>query len=296
MDKDFEKQLSYVGVPAWHEKGYKGRGLTVFCDDVSKENHYGYVKMILETILPEATVLTGGIEYIIKSGEVSQCKVYCRETGESLPFDEFVIKHNVRLINNSTDGGNHDKNSPHARCMREKIKQHNLIMTGSAGNGYGNPIDNKYYGAAIMVTGISEAKKSTYAEDPDIDFCMYTAGNTGTSFAAPFVLGMIGLLVTRNPDLTQQQVIDYFAEHCEALGSKKTFGRGLALMSEPKTKVVLTVGSNIMTVNGVDQKIDQPPEIVRSTKRTLAPMRAPFEAAGFTVDWDEKTKTITIEG
>jgi hypothetical protein len=295
MDKDFEKQLEHVGVPAWHEKGIKGKGITVFCDDISNPSHYEYVKMIIETILPEATVLTGNIEYQIKDGNVIQSSINCRETGETLPFDEFILKNNVKLINNSTDGGSHDKDSAHAKFMREKIKEHNLIMTGSAGNGYGSPIDNKYYGAAIMVTGINDNKKSTYAEDTDIDFSMYTAGNTGTSFAAPFLLGMIGLLRCKYPKITQEEIIEYFTKSCENLGSIKIFGRGLALMGESKIKVVLTVGSDIMTVNGVDQKIDQPPEIKKLTKRTLVPVRAPFEAAGFTVDWDEKTKTITIE-
>ena len=86
--------------------------------------------MIIETILPEATVLTGNIEYQIKNGDVLQSVINCRETGETLPFDEFIQRHNVKLLNNSTDGGNHDKNSPHAKFMREKIKQFNLIMTG----------------------------------------------------------------------------------------------------------------------------------------------------------------------
>lgn len=235
MDKDFKKQFDYVGIPAWHAKGIKGNDLTVFCDDIGKENHYGYVKMILEAILPEGTVLTGNIEYLINNGNVIQSSINCRETGETLPFDEFIEKHSVKLLNNSTDGGNRDKDRSHAKFIREKIKQHNLIMTGSAGNGYGSQINNKYYGGAIMVTGINDNKKSTYAEDPDIDFSMFTAGKPGTSFASPFLLGMIGLLATKNRDITQQQAIDYFALHCEDLGVKKIYGRGLPIMGDPET-------------------------------------------------------------
>ncbi len=295
MNKDLEKQMQLLGVSAWHNKGIKGKGITVFCDDVSKPSHYGYVKMIIETIIPEATVFTGNIGYQIKSGEVLQSTINCRETGETILFDEFIYKHDIKLINNSTDGGSHDRESPYAKFMRDKIMQHNLIMTGSAGNVYGALIDNKYYGAAIMVTGINDNKKSTYAEDLDIDFSMFTAGNTGTSFASPFLLGLIGLLVTRNPDLSQQNAIDYFAAHCEDLGNKNVYGRGVPTMGDPKTVIKLVVGSNVMTVNDIEQTIDQSPMIVKSTKRTLVPVRAPFEAAGFSVSWDEITKTITIE-
>ena len=28
MDNDFKKQMEYVGIPAWHAKGIKGKGLT----------------------------------------------------------------------------------------------------------------------------------------------------------------------------------------------------------------------------------------------------------------------------
>lgn len=299
MDKDFEKQIKYVGIPAWHAKGIKGKESTVFCDDVGG-NHADYVKMIIETILPEATVLTGNIEYQINNGNVIQIKINCRETGESLPFDEFIQKYSVKLLNNSTDGGNHDKNSAHAKFMREKILHHNLIMTGSAGNKYGSPIDNKYYGAAIMVTGCNlvdeKPKKSTYAEDPDIDFCMFTAGNSGTSFAAPFLLGLIGLLVCKNPNLTQEQAYQYLKNHCQNLGNKEVFGWGLPILGEPVTEVKLQIGSNKMTVDGIEQIIDQPPVIDKKTKRTLAPVRSPLEAFGIKVSWDEKTQTITLEG
>lgn len=234
MDKDFEEQLKYTGISAWHGKGIKGQGLTVFCDDIPKENHYGYVKMILETILPAARVLTGNIGYLIDNGTVTQSMINCRETGECVPFDEFIKAHDIRLINNSTDGGDHDRDSAHAKFMREKIEQYNLIMTGSAGNGFGKPINNKYYGAAIMVTGCNlvddKPKKSTYAEDPDLDFCMFTAGNSGTSFASPFLLGQIGLIICNSPGFTQDQVYAYLKRICKNIGKREVFGWGLPVL------------------------------------------------------------------
>lgn len=239
MDKDFEKQLNYAGIPAWHEKGYKGKGITVFMDDVGGSHVANTAGVVVRTILPEAEIYTGGIEYTIKNGVVESCSIRCDETGESLPFDDFIKKYNVKLLNNSTDGGN-GKDGPNAVYMAKKIKEHNLIMTGSAGNGTGRPINNKYYGAAIMVTGCrlqdDNPVSGRYAEDEGIDFSAFTAGRVGTSFAAPFLLGMIGLRRCKHPDISQEEVIEYFTEHCEKLGSKKIYGRGLALMGEPKTK------------------------------------------------------------
>ena len=82
-------------------------------------------------------------------------------------------------------------------------------------------------------------KKSTYAEDPDIDFLYVHCREYRESFAAPFLLGMIGLLATQN---LEQHAIDYFADHCEDLGKAgpdSIFGRGLALMGEPEEKDVI---------------------------------------------------------
>lgn len=300
MDKDFEKQIEYVGIPAWHEKGYKGKGITVFMDDVGGNHVVNTAEVVVKTILPEATVYTGGIEYEIKNDAVESCSIRCDETGESLPFDEFIKKYNVKLLNNSTDGGNR-KDGPNAVYMAKKIREHNIIMTASAGNGTGRPINNKYYGAAIIVTGCrlqdDNPVSGRYAEDEGIDFSAFTAGMVGTSFAAPFLLGMIGLLVTRNPNLTQQQAIEYFAAHCEDLGKAgpdSIYGRGLALMGNPETTIKMWPGVKTMTVDGNDVELDQAPEIIRTTKRTLVPLRAISEALGCTVDWDAKTKTITI--
>jgi hypothetical protein len=58
------------------------------------------------------------------------------------------------------------------------------------------------------------------------------------------------------------------------------------------TTLVLTVGADIVSVNGKATSIDAAPEIVAS--RTFVPMRFIAEAFGATVDWLPETQGITI--
>ena len=56
--------------------------------------------------------------------------------------------------------------------------------------------------------------------------------------------------------------------------------------------IVISIGSNYMSVNGNSTYIDSPAIIVND--RTLVPARAISEAAGCSVSWDENTRTVSI--
>jgi hypothetical protein len=60
----------------------------------------------------------------------------------------------------------------------------------------------------------------------------------------------------------------------------------------PKRVVVLTIGSDIVTVDGHATKVDAAPEIVAG--RTFVPIRFIAETFGSTVMWLPETRGITI--
>lgn len=303
MDKDFEKQLEYCNIPAWHEAGYRGQGMAVFCDDVGG-GHAANVANVVQTILPEAQVFTGSIGLRIKSDIVQGSNIHCEQTGETLPFEEFIQKYNVRIINNSKDGGSHDKDAPKAVWLREMRDKYKLVLTGSAGNADEKPIDNSFYGAGIIVNGCkldgSIPVWGHYAKDPGIDFCAFTAGLVGTSFAAPFLAGMAGLLLSHNPRWEQGDVYQYFLAHAEDLGiwgHDSYYGHGLPIMGETgeeHMEIVMYIGSNEMFVDGETVFIDQPPIIDKRSNRTLVPVRAIAEGLGLEVEWDEEMRKVTL--
>lgn len=290
-DPECIAQRAYVNIPEWHAAGYKGAGQTVFCDDVQKNSHYLLVKDIVETILPEVRVLTGNIGYRIRSNEILECNVTCFETGETLPFDDFVKKYNVTIINNSTDGGDGTEVLPHAIYMVSKMQQYNLLFFGAAGNGYGQPTTQKYNGACAIVSSIKlengKIVDGLKAVGSNIDFVMFYGFQSGTSFSSPFLAGMAGLLRSKWPSITQDEAYQYFQDHCIDLGDKNKFGWGVPVMGAAKTVIKMWPGKDIMTVDGRDVKLDEPPEI-KPSGRTVVPVRAIAEAFNAEVSWDAK--------
>ena len=181
--------------------------------------------------------------------------------------------------------------------MQGKIKQHNLIFCGAAGNNAGQPTTQIFNGACIVVTSCN-LKNGTpvwsYSCIGDnIDFAMFSGFSAGTSFASPFLLGMTGLLKSKYPEITQSEVCEYLKSHCEDLKDKNKFGWGLPIMGKTETIIKMQIGNKVMDVDGRKVTLDQEPIIKNS--RTLVPLRAITESLGAKVEWDEPTKTITIE-
>ena len=58
--------------------------------------------------------------------------------------------------------------------------------------------------------------------------------------------------------------------------------------------IQLTVGDNVMLINGIAISMDVVAEVV-DPGRTMLPFRWVAQALGATVSWDEATQTVTME-
>lgn len=58
--------------------------------------------------------------------------------------------------------------------------------------------------------------------------------------------------------------------------------------------VVITIGSAVFTTNGVSYNLDVPAQIIGD--RTMLPIRHVLESVGFTVGWDNATRTVLVSG
>lgn len=293
-------QREYVNIPSWHTHGYLGEGLTIFHDDLGNTAHNGACVDMMQTILPLSKIYSGGIGGSTNKGVITECTIRCNETGEFLPFDEFITKYNISQINNSTDGGKNDSNSPWAVYMRGKIKEHNLIGTGAFGNMVNEP-NNRWQGAFIMVSGVSLMKDYSFRDygvsGDACDFSMFMGFQSGTSFSAPFLNGMIGLIRCKYGRITQEEVYDYLVEHCEDMGTagwNPEFGHGLPILGDANMEIKMTIGSKVAYVDGKKVLMEQEPFIMRDTGRTVSPVRFVAETLGAEVKWNDKTKEITI--
>lgn len=302
-DPDCIKQREYLNIPQWHDNGYLGEGITVFLDDTKEYGHVGVVQDFIQTVLPKSRILSGNINWIKNNTGIKSCTITCIETEETLSFDAFIEKYNVKLINNSKNGNDGTINMPESVFMAEKIKKYNLIVTGAAGNIYGGYIENIYYGSAIMVgsANLEDGKPVYGMKALNPDFVTFHGWQSGTSLSAPILLGQCGLLCCKyGMDLTQEQAYQYLKEHCEDIediGKDLLTGWGVPIMGDAKKRIVkVTVGSTKMLVDGMEVTLDQAPIQTKDTYRMLVPLRAVSEGLGAKVtNWNQSTLTATIE-
>ena len=56
--------------------------------------------------------------------------------------------------------------------------------------------------------------------------------------------------------------------------------------------VILTIGNTVFTTNGTRHNLDVPAQIISGS--TMLPIRAVVESVGYSLDWDEATRTVII--
>lgn len=80
----------------------------------------------------------------------------------------------------------------------------------------------------------------------------------------------------------------------EALGASVEWNNDTRSVTSVKegTTVSLAIGSNVMTVNGMEKTLDVPAQIV--SDRTLVPVRAISEAFDCAVEWDNGSRSVLI--
>jgi len=127
-DSNSISQRKMVNIDEWNEAGYTGKGLTILHDDTGDTSHSKACASIIQTILPDATVIRGNISGKSNGAGVYEANISRYDTDEMLPFDEAIIKWNISMINNSTDGGDDDNDSGWAVFMSERIKRYNLCL------------------------------------------------------------------------------------------------------------------------------------------------------------------------
>jgi hypothetical protein len=97
--------------------------------------------------------------------------------------------------------------------------------------------------------------------------------------------------------ITQNEIYNLFKMNCQDLGivdRDEQFGWGLPKMVDVNRKyITLTIGSTVMTVDGVGQVLDTVP-IIDKNGRTLVPIRKPMEALGHKVEWIASEQKVVI--
>ena len=307
MNPQNDKFRDFLGVTTWHKAGYTGKrvicGTAEDFEHPNMDNHAYLTYLCLKEIAPDCEVLflpmTGANDTTFMSEQIETIN----EKNASAWFASIQSPIGGDDVNSAFE------NAPN--CIF-------LNSIGNAGeNSYSRLTDAKAIygvGAYNLDTGVPIAEDYSSVSEY-IDFCA-PAGLwinhfqfTGTSCSAPVLCGMCALVndffidKTGKP-LSREMMYQFLKDHSidffESGKDTKT-GWGYVVLPDPETidigryaplEITMQIGNNKMTVNGETIMLDQAP-IIAQSGRTLAPVRAVFEAAGLTVSWDAVTKTIT---
>ncbi len=88
--------------------------------------------------------------------------------------------------------------------------------------------------------------------------------------------------------------VRYAAQACGVTAENILYSDGKVTLIKGDKVVQLTIGSNVMVINGVSVNMDVAPEIA-DPGRTMLPFRWVAQALGAKVNWDETAQTVTME-
>ena len=168
---------------------------------------------------------------------------------------------------------------------------------------YGNAVDGYFRIAGLAVAENDEIFPVEDTTGGGIAAFIGTPAPGETQLKVVFILGSTNF--TQN-DVVQAMDAAPYAKHgrtylpmryvAKALGIKDTgilWENSTATFISGDKVVSITVGSKIISVNGVAVPIDAAPEIVRS--RTMLPIKWITAAFGIDVNWDAATQQVTIK-
>ena len=291
-----QEQFNYSNITTWHEQGCKGKGVVIWNRE-SDTGHGALTRSVIGRVAPEAMIISASINASFRGDEMLDCNV------DGKPVEDFIRDNEIKVISSSISG---DHNAPEfIKLWKNLVAKYNLVIFNSAGNDSDGgttsffPYEHSIQvGAVELINGT--VKSASYSSiGNEVDFTNFTLWFRGTSFACPYTAGMGTLLIGRYGDLTQEEVYQMLKRNAVDLGSQgkdNYFGWGVPQMPDINSKyITLTIGSNVMTVNGQKMFLDTEP-IIDSNHRTLVPVRAIAEALGCEVGWIASEKKITITG
>ena len=137
----------------------------------------------------------------------------------------WAADHGVRVVSISWDGANSSTLNEAGEYLREQTDGL-LVMAGVNGSGFLD-YTNQPFITAVSMTDSSDALRSKYGDHIDFSAPGYNVKSTtasgygvesGTSFSAPLVSGVMAVLFSIDPSLTAEQVLSILRQTAVDLG------------------------------------------------------------------------------
>lgn len=187
---------------------------------VAPESKFLAVKVMSSSGTGTYSSMIKGIEYATNQGaKVINMSIGGRTASSALKLAvDSAIAKGVTIVAAAGNEGSTSLSYPAA--------YDNVVGVGAVDiNGVKMTFSNTGTGITLVAGGSARVATSTD----------YISSASGTSFAAPYVTGMVGLMYAVNPDMTPQKVMDAISQGASDLGMTGydlTFGYGLADMEK----------------------------------------------------------------
>ena len=293
-------------ITKWHEQGYTGKGIKIAVLDPSN-SLYNYQKDIVYDPLKK---LTYGDS---KKGHIGQCCAVIQEVCPEAEIYALTVSNEAEkwILNNDIDICSCSYTG--AFSMNKEFSNSDIIVFAAAGNRGNDSISalanqpwSMCVGAYSIYTG-NMMNYSNYGEAMTCATCTNVSIKTnigtimqfdGTSCSTPLAAGMMALYKQRFGLKNWQEALNVIANNskdiCEY--SKDIYsGYGLFILPDVEEEpmiIQMQIGNKEAYVNGEKVELLRAPEEQNGT--TLVPVRFVAETLGCDVNYDSKTKIITI--
>ena len=301
------EKFNYLGIVKFHNKGYKGKGITIASRENIKSKHGSQVAEILSQICPEANILVKQ-DYSNPEKREKNIDIYTTSM--------FFLS---------------DKYEKNVQAAIDFVKEGTFLCcaVGNEASSSCTTLSKYAHWTSIGACDLNKGKvtRMNYSSITDnIDFMSFTNLKTskgiftGTSCATPCFAAMLGLvqgffIEKIGRKLTNEELLDFIKENTQDLdkeGFDKKTGFGIFVLPDPdeidlskygkiisqepvaqkEPYIKMKIGSKEIYIDGKTQLIDVAPLI--KDNRAFVPVRFLSENLGYEVEWDNINKEIKI--
>lgn len=299
--EDIEKEKRYCGITAWHNNGVKGDGVVIWNTESEGSSHGDIVSRRIWDSCPNATIIQAGLYMLCDNERVIENGVDYQ--GKRYGVEEFIKTFNVNILTRSVGGGD-SGGKAESRFWLDLIDRYNLVIFNSAGNEGGKgissafPNDVAFFVGSVCLNRAGVPMVLYYSSRGEsLDFVTFRGVWDGTSFSAPFLAGISGLLKQRFGKMSWFEIYEclkMISMDIDTTGFDINSGNGLPILPTfDKKYIQLIVDSNKYYVNGQGCTMDTVP--VNKEGNVFVPLRVVSETLGVTPVWNTNSdKSITI--
>ena len=312
MNDTTRAQLAFIGVTAWRNAGFDGRGITVWITELSTGTHGANVTPVFRDTAPGARIVNGSINRTTPNRhEMTNLTVTDEQDNRRLiSFDDFLNRYKPDILSSSNGG---TQNTEWARVFNETQRIFNFSAFQAAHNqgvelpgGLGNqfPVELALVIGALQWSNGNPSRASWSNFGDVLDFMQLQGGvHQGTSFSTPVQAGMAAMIMQRYGKMSQQELFNYLRFIARPLGPAGEehdiwYGWGQPILPALRRRyITMTTHSNTYHIDGQPYQMDTRP--VNIEGNVFVPVRVISEGLGKQVDWQAISNgvvNVTIRG